>query len=752
MRRVSAKMTAAWKSQAKTGDQRPMVRATIQVQDQKRFEYDTAWATGGSFDVDRHRKGTFTSMVFGDRSGPREIRNIISCQWTRSVEQDVATCELTILNSEISPIGNPDEFNESSVDELEQPGYFTYNRGMKTIAQNRWGYGAGETGWRGVFVPDRVVRTYEGYGSDPSVYPVEDPNLVQSGTWLINTVTYNADGTITLSMKDYGELLLKQICFPPVIPKAEYPLMWSALRSENIPARDAQGGAWEDRLRRWGDATSSNSAYIGQGLTDPPYSSYVNANGSWDGHHPRDALVNAELRWWVSTGQTTQSSKVWWQYDLDDPRAIAAVRLHCIYGPYRAYISVHNGTKWLGKRKIPYTVTTEDIDVGADIPYVASIIADRHDPFDVIFKRVYKNAKKIRITFGHLYDTGIGNYPWRAGLRDMKIYTGDPDSLHFGMGEKLKVVGNYMDYTQIVKWVCAWGGFYWPAHSTGQDFVKLRPGDANQHLFITYPTQDGVLPRGRVWGNFMPSGTAGVADLTVDMFDKKPLMDVINYVRDLLGFLFFIDEQGGVVWRMPNIWTLGNYVTPTTMQEVAATGRRGRARTKDIVTLDEEETLLNYATVLNSDNIRERIFVGNAVGGVGTVIKGFNPFPVGMRRMAGWTDQNFKTKRETRVMADMISARQMFTWKRGKAQIPGYPAIQIDDQIRIFERVTNETYYHYVMGISSSIDLSTGEWTYDLETHWLGEEPSDAWVVDVEELPAATRQYLSAVGYEDTDD
>jgi hypothetical protein len=251
---------------------------------------------------------------------------------------------------------------------------------------------------------------------------------------------------------------------------------------------------------------------------------------------------------------------------------------------------------------------------------------------------------------------------------------------------------------------------------------------------------------GRVWGDLMRTGTTGVADLGVDMFDKKPMMDIINYVRDLVGFNFFIDESGGVVWRMPNLWEVGNYTSPGYVAG-APEGRGRYGRTSDIVTLSEDETLLSYETTLDSSNIRERIFVANAVGGIGTVIKGYNPFPVGFRRVAGWSDQNFKNKAETRVMAEMIAIRQMFSYRTGRATIPGYPGIQVDDQVRIVEKVTNETYYHYVMGIKSEINLEEGTWEYDLQTHWLGEDPDDLWVLKTEQLSNETKQYLAAIGY-----
>ena len=748
MRNVPAAMTARWKAQAKIGDQKPTVRATIQVANLRKFEYDTAWAAGGSYETDRHRRGVFTSMIFGDASGLREIRNIKNYEWDRSLDQDVATCTLTLLNNDLQAIGNPDQGNptEGSMS-ADMPGYFTYNRGQQTISANRWGYDT-DTGWQGVYVPDRLVKTYEGYGADKSVSPENDTNLVQSGTWLIDKVTYTSTGEITLEMRDLGRLLLQQIVFPPVVPYAEYPLSWSTIHNAQVPHRDCKGGSWTgDNIKGIAKATSSNSRYVGSGLTNPPFAKYVGDTGGVQGHFAAHALKTDDEQYWLSTGQTSRSSKVWWQVTFDDALPSAgAVRVGVKGGPYRVYISVHNGDRWLGKKKIPYDVTTGDVDIDANIPFVATGIMDRSSLQDIIFRRRYKHVKKVRITFTNLEDNKVGKYPWQAGLRFMRVYKGATEtSLSFEKGTVLKQVGNYRDYTDIVKWVCAWGGFFWPPHSTGKDFVRvgrssLDPEDDTRLKTITYAHADPVLPKGRVWGDLMKAGTAGVADLTVDMFDKKPLMDVINYVRDLLGFNFFIDETGGVVWRMPNLWSLGNYLSPTEI------GQYTRARTDTIPVIDEEETLLDYSTTLSSENIRERIFVGDLTGKMGTVVKGFNPYPVGLRRIAGWTDQHFDTKREVRVMADMLNARSMFEYRRSSVTIPGYPAIQMDDQIRIFERVTNETYYHYVLGIKSQLDMETGDWTYTLDTHWLGERPSDAWVVKVDQLDQVTQNYLNLVG------
>lgn len=753
MRLVSAEMTEAWKSPDKTGDKRPTVRATIQRVVLQRYDYDTATAPGGEPQPERHRRGTFTSILFGNSSANVELRNIQSCQWSRSLDQDVATCTIELLNSELSPIGSTDPMDVSPTGEFDLPGMFTYNRGSTTVSANRWGYDD-DTGWRELIAPDRLIRTYEGYGSDETVPPALDENLVQTGAWLIDRVTYTDTGSIEIECRDVGRLLLDQIVFPPNIPYAEYPLTWEKMRSINVPGRDSTGGSW-DYPR--GTATSSNNKYIGEGLTDPPYGPYVGPYGGVNGHTAAHALKKDDTdpakgdldRYWWSTGQTTAHSKVWWQVDLNKPTSLAAVRLALKRGPYAVFISVKTGKGWVGRKKIPYDVTTGGVDVDANIRFVKMVQGDAALPFDVTLPRKYKDVRAVRITFTRLLNTQVGNYPFRAGLKWMQLYTGQFAELGFHRGQVLKVVGNYRDYTDIVKWVCAWGGFYWPEHSTGRDFMQMsydndpRPDGGRRTL--SYAARDVRLPKGRAWGDFEQSGTAGEAKLTIDLFDKKPLMDIINYVRDVLGFNFFVDETGGVVWRMPNLWKLGNYVSPTDLE-----GRNTRKRTSQIVTIDEEETLLAYSTTLDSQDLRERIFVANNTGKTGIVIKGFTPYNTGLRRIAGWTDQHFENRQEVRIMADMLAARQMFSFRRSKITIPGYPALQIDDQCRVFERVTNETYYHYILGISSNLDMRAGTWTYDMDTHWLGERPSDAWVVRVDELDAVTQNYLNLVGVGNT--
>jgi hypothetical protein len=736
VRTVPAAMTDAWHAVMKGGDARPVMRAVVLKTSMKKFEYDTAKAPGDNFTNQRSRTGHFATIIFGDTGPMRELRNIKSFTWSRSVFQDVATATLVLTNTDHTPVGSEAKLDPNGG--FDQPGKFTYSRGSTETSRTRWGYEL-DNAWRDILVPDRLVRTYEGYGVNPNTTAPLDENLMISGTWLIDKVRLSAtNGDITLEMRDVGRLLLDQIVFPPVVPYAEYPLQWDKIRTENVPGRDVTGGSWQFPK---GTASSSNDLYIGAGLTNPPLAEYVSSNGGVNGHHASHVLKDDPELYWVSTGQENRSDKVYWEIDLDDTTtAMNGVRLQPFGGPYRVYVSLRNAKGWIGKKKIPYEVGVGGIDLKAGIPFVKSAWADRNRTFDIILPRKYSSIRKIRITITRLSDARVGIYPWFGGLRDLRIYTAaDVSSLGFAKGEVLKTTGNYSDYSHIVKWCCAWGGFFWPPPESGLSFVHVAQGN---NYPVHYATPDNILPKGRAWGHFQRTGTAGEVTLKPDLFDKRPLMDVVNYVRDIVGFNFFIDEAGAVVWRMPNLWTLGNYLSKGPLEG----DTRIAGRTSSIITLDELETLYDYDTSLDSADIRERIFVANSTGKFGTVIKGYIPHKVGFRRIAGWTDQRFEKKSEVRVVADLLAAQSKFNYKRSQVVIPGYPAIQIDDQVRIFERVTDETYHHYISGITSNFDAESGDWTYTLETHWLGEDPSTEWVVTSTELHAATQNYLSLIG------
>ncbi len=714
-----------------------MVRATVQKVFLRKYPYDLTAVPGGS------RKGTgrFASILFGQVDYPAHIRGIKSFTWSRSVETDVAEATMVLTNTARVGIGEPYPYDW----EFERFGYLTPNRGDEASGKaiQRWGDVFGErTGWERRFVPDRIIRTYEGYGSTVVagglVSPYDDPLLHPSGVWLLDSVSYTAEGDITLKMRDIGRLLMDQLAFLPTIPLAEYPLRWERKHEATETGRTPQNGSW----KRIDHDDNSNLSFVGASLPDD-YPA-PNSNGVVDGHQASDAFDGNPSTYWLSTAQGRRFDKVWIQGSFATQQ-VAGVRFKVRGGPYRVYLSVRGPDgNWRGSKRIPYDVAKHGIDVHADIKFLRTFIVDQNDTREVVLPTpVEGNA--IRLTFTDLWQRDRP-WPWYAAANNIEVYGGNDLAVQSGDVKRTK--GNYHDFTDIVKWLCGWAGFYWPPASSGDDYQVLHAGATPEDWRVYFRALDAehLFPQGSVWGDFMNTGTGGQGDLSEELWDKKPLMDGIGYLRDMTGFNFFIDEMGAPIWRMPNIWKLGNYL------QAGDRNPQGRARTKHILTIDENVQLLGMNTTYSSRNIRERLFVASTSGAGkgqdpdGAVVEGYTPLKVGFRRVAGWTDQHFEGELEALVMADMIAARQMFDYRQSQVTIPANPAIQIDDQIRVYERITGDTYYHYVKGITSNLDMDSGEWTYVLDTHWLGEHPSDAWAMDSRILKQATQNYLKTMG------
>src|SRR5690606_26613764 len=141
---------------------------------------------------------------------------------------------------------------------------------------------------------------------------------------------------------------------------------------------------------------------------------------------------------------------------------------------------------------------------------------------------------------------------------------------------------------------------------------------------VAAPSTDPVLKAGRVWGDFEPTGTMSAAPMGISVRDKKPVLDGINTVRDMVGYIFYIDELGGAVFRSPNIWSVGNWI---------GLGAASAGRTTEIIEIDEMKHILSLSATLSSRSVREKVFVGNLSGQIAGMSSGHNPYPSGLRRV-----------------------------------------------------------------------------------------------------------------------
>lgn len=715
MRQVPSSMTSAFYSGVYVGDQRATARVTVQHRDLR---------------LHNTPENTFANFIFpaAAQDPPKELPNVKSVTWERTIDQAAASCTVEFWNTKpLEPGETPDS------DTFDQPGYYTYNRGRSgytNLAPNEWA---------NMLMPDNVLVTHEGYGADYEVCPDKDPNLVQTGVWKIDKVVYNANGTITVECRDMISLLMDQIAYLPVVPERagfvnrdvpdgaySYPVSFSSRNSEptikNVPM-DPQRVALRYR-------TSSNHPYLG--------------HGSVFGHSPTDAFDDRESSYWLSVGNARpdQGYSFEWIEASCPKTTIRRVKFMTFGQGYTAYLGLWvDGQGWVGNYKVPYDPDHPvSAPNGSDEKYYKAMgvpVEKRGaDYWTFDLPEGVKNVTRIRITFGGLFFSGMGTFKYRAGVRVFQAF-GGPTSRTEKINHYDK---NYDDYTDIVKLLCAWAGFYWPRSGA---YEHSCDGSLSRWV---YDNDDRAMTikRGRVWGDFQQTGTAGPASLGPEIFDKKPLIDGINHVKDVVGYLFYADELGGAVWRAPNIYDFGN--------TIHSLGSRAGARTSRMVQLWDSQVLMDLSATLDSANVRERNFVSTSNGRFAGLSEGYNPNPTGLRRVGGWTDQHFESDVECQVMAELIAVRQLFTYRRDSMVIPGYPAIQIDDQIRVFERVTGEGFVHYVGGISSTNDMTTGEWTYELSTHWLGERPPPTdparakgnypWVFQLRQIPDESARRL----------
>lgn len=725
---------AIWRSGDFTGANRPARRVTIQRPLMRRdsFQMQTTfrrvpvvyndvasfnpYPTGIDPTQGESVTNIYNDFLFTSPAPPVEIGGVRSIAWERTMNIDAAQCTVEFANTRPRPIGAP-----ALNGDLDEPGYLTPGHG-RTAFSKRWGHEPNQ--YADLMQPDNILRTYEGYGCDMSVPPEEDPHLVLTGVWLIDDIQPSARGGLTVVARDAGRLLIDHLNWLPVVPDDFYPTAFQD---------------WNQRVSvasRYSNIERLPITAIGSGDDLWPESSYVGA--SVYGHTHTHTTDDDPATYWLSVGNPSPGYRSAYEY-VDfalDSATVSEIRFTTVKAGYNAYVSIKQGGGWMAGPIMGYHRDGRG-RYEEGVPYVASVGGlPNEGPHSIRLDNI-PGVTLVRLWLGNLPNFGLPGSKYRAGIRDVSMYGPvqhtSTSQVALTPGPAGSNPGHVSDYTDIVKLFCAWAGLFWPSdgyvfHSNGAK-VPLAPARADTAVL-------GAPVRGRVWGDFQATGTAPVAEITAATFDKKTLIEGVRYVADILGFSFWIDETGAAQWRMPNIWTMGNWASG-----MSATP----GRTSAMLTIDERVALTDLGASITSRNIREGIFVANPVGRYGAIVGGYNPNPTGLMRMGGYTDQNFASVEESRVMADLIAVRQLFKYRTDRVRIPAHPALQIDDQVRIFERVTSEGFVHYVNGISSNNSADTGKWIYDLQTHWLGDDPSGAWILDKSTLTSITAEYVDAL-------
>lgn len=256
--------------------------------------------------------------------------------------------------------------------------------------------------------------------------------------------------------------------------------------------------------------------------------------------------------------------------------------------------------------------------------------------------------------------------------------------------------GNYLDYSDVIADLALWAGF------------------------LLY---EEVAPNARpsVWGSIESTGAYSDDDLPLDMFDKKPFIDAMNQIKEIVGYLLYVDDDGSLIFTSPNWWAPGNF-------------DENGFRVNVIPEIDETIQLLSYTAQVDDQSLVSEILISSEdpdQAEVGTVAIRLVPLTAkglrGISKPFMWINGAFQKKEEMTVMAELIALHTWFQQRLGNVSCVANPCIQVNDQVRIWERISGETYIHYVRGVSTSQDLQGGSYTMTLTTNWLGDK--DVWAI-----------------------
>ncbi len=661
--------------------------------------------------VGTYTKGPVRSFQRADNSQVElELPNIATLEIDESIDSDAATCRIEI--------DNQIQMLNSSTDEpavVGDPGYFSWSHGDTSEAAARWGQDPNS--WSNLLIPNMLVRSYSGYGGREKTIPqaVADGNIRLSGVWLIDEVQVSVGGKITMNCRSMAKLLLEQLVFPPLVPPGQYPMArcrWSF--SDFIIPGTPSSLDVHDQQSKFGICTGLGSENTGNALWYPGPSFGV------FGHQPSDAFDGDIGTFWLSVGNDRPDLPfaLEWIEICCDGQDVNDIYLHPEWGNYTVYISVWENGGWVDGsdgQVISYDAAGIGRYTGANtanIPWVVQSGVPFEEPIDILLPRVYK-ADKIRISFTNLqytpFGTDDGHFHYRAGLKECRAriaYNVPSQPAQHGMR---RGDGNYFDYADIVRDLFLWAGF------------NLRGAFE----------QDGSPS---VYGNIEKTGIYSDDCINEDVFDKKPVIDVLNTFKNIVGYGVWVDSEGAAHFESQNTWGPGNFL---------ANG----SHTAFIPEIDERLQLTQYGVSFKDRGVVSEIIISSEQPDLSgqfnsTITTRFVPPSAqllrGIVKPFGWVNLLFQNADEQRILAELVAMQIFFQLRQGSLTCPDNPNIGINDQIRIWERETSESSIHYVRGVSRKLDRVSGQSTMTLTTHWLG--GSSAWVVQPQSTSSQTFQ------------
>ncbi len=711
----------------------------------------------------------------------KEVPGVRSVELDYDIDQDVATCTITLTNNVLDPDYSSTEWENSNGD-FGRPGFLTPERGSTT---NRWGFVPNE--WSGLLTRDALVRVFQGYGSQGMSIPdaLASGNLVQTGIFLLDDAPVSAGQVFKLQGRNMAKLLVDQDIFGhgpgSLIPTGDYPFARMRYRYQFVQnpivvyghlatnpldivtriERDATGdGYWllgaDGAVFSFGltafygslestgtsitpaaypniGATGFSRSKDGAGYlvcTDTgsvyAFGSAAYAGGLALGASPAHPVVAIEAAKPATAG--------YWL--LQDDGTVSSFGGAASFGP----VAIPGGHKAVDMAVTPDGTSLWLVDDAGDV-YTLGSSAGYHGgnpisshPIVAIEPTITGNGYYLAASDGGVFTFGDAAFFGSIPGASPPITLNDPVC-------DIALAPDGTGY-----WLVAQDGgvFTFEASGSQVQFLGSLPGgekdtftvDGNMRdyldvvkdllLYAGFHLYDGGVTD-NVFGTLeqtgiypsLPNGDAVLLDAT--FFDKLPVISPLTKIKEVVGYSLRVGPDGGAIFAEPNFWESGNFLP-------------GHVHTSSVPVVDEKVQLTKYTRSVPDQDLRSEIIIStnNPEDGVpGAIWVTYAPSTAselkGLVRPAMWVNEAFDNASVQETMAALISLHIYFKTRLGSVTCLANPLIDVDDQIQILERETFENNTHYVRRIHSTHDRKTGSYTMDLTTNVLS--PPGSWVV-----------------------
>lgn len=359
-----------------------------------------------------------------------ELPNIVTIDIDESIDNAAAACTISVLNQKMR---SNITFDPKIPTELGETGYYTFSRGDSLESRARWNQVPND--WNHVLVPNALLRSYEGFGGHgkPLAQAIADGHLMLTGVWLVDDVSIATGGKLELKCRNMMKLLIEQSLFPPLIPLSRYPLAYARWVTETVALNSHGMDVGTVTKIEPGDrnAAFSDSSVDHWYPQSSPGASIPSGGYSIHGHRAADAFDGDDASYWLGEGNSGADKPFAVNFlEVDcQGEAVNAIYVSPFAGDYQMYVSVMENGLWQGSDVVPYDPSVlfgtqpYAVDTGAAIPYVMVEGVPWETPKEYLLPRVYQ-ATKVRISFRHLADSGIGPWRYRAGVREFRVRIG----------------------------------------------------------------------------------------------------------------------------------------------------------------------------------------------------------------------------------------------------------------------------------------------------------------------------------------